>query len=227
MFNVIFRTSILYLTVIIAIRLMGKRQVGELQPFELAITIMISALAAFPMEDIDIPLIYSLIPILLMLSFQVIISYITLKSTKARSFICGRPSIIIEKGEIVEKELKNQRLSLTDLFEQLRIAGYHSLEDIEYAMVETTGELSIIPTAKKRNLRTEDMGITPKQEKLPLPLIIDGRTESKNLKTINKDTKWLKIKTKKYNLKINEVFYAALDSSGNFICQAKKKEEKK
>ncbi len=223
MFNVIFRTTILYLTVIIVIRLMGKRQVGELQPFELAITIMISALAAFPMEDIDIPLIYSLIPILLMLSFQVIISQISLKNRKARSFICGRPTIIIKNGKIKEKELKKLRLSLTDLFEQLRIKGYHSLEDIEYAVMETTGELSIIPSPQKRNLRPEDIGINPKKEILPIPLIIDGEVEEKNLKEINKNIDWLKKKLTKQNLKINNVFYAALDTSSNFICQPKEK----
>ncbi len=225
MLIVIMRTTILYLSVIIVIRLMGKRQVGELQPFELAITIMISALAAFPMEDIDIPLLYSLIPIFLMLSFQVIISQLSLKNTWARSFICGRPTILIKNGELEEKELKKLRLSLTDLFEQLRMKGYYSLEEIEFVIMETTGEISVIPNSNKRNIRTEDLELNVPQEKIPIPLIIDGKIEKKNLREIKKNKNWLENKLAKDNLKAKDVFYAALDTSHNFIYQAKKKEK--
>ncbi|MFW6266287.1 MAG: DUF421 domain-containing protein [Halanaerobiales bacterium] len=222
MLNVIFRTIILYFTVIIVIRIMGKRQVGELQPFELAITIMISALAAFPMEDIGIPLIYSLIPILLMLVLQVIISEITLNVNGARVLLCGKPGIVIHQGNIVEAELRKQRLNLTDLLEQLRIKGYHSISDVEYAIMETTGELSVIPTSDKRPLHPDDIGIKPDYEGIPLPLIIDGEVEEDNLKEIQKNKKWLYKKLSMKGIKNpNKVFFATLDTAGNFICQTK------
>ena len=222
MFNVIFRTIILYLTVIIVIRLMGKRQVGELQPFELAITIMISALAAIPMEDIGIPLIYSLIPILLMLSFQVLISHLTLKNRKARAFICGKPSIIIENGELVESELRQLRINMNDLLEQLRIKGYYSLEEIEYAIMETTGELSVLPRSQKRHVTPHDLDLSTEYEGLPLPLIIDGHIDIDNLREIRQDQDWLYEQLQSRDIQDpSQVFFATLDTAGNFICQKK------
>src|SRR6056297_3166178 len=141
MLIVIARTLILYGVVIAVIRIMGKRQIGELQPYELAITIMISALAAIPMEDIGIPLLYSLIPILLLLSFQEFISLLTLKSSRARAIICGTPTVLIENGKIREDELKKLKINMNDLLEQLRIKGYNSIENVEFAIMETTGQI--------------------------------------------------------------------------------------
>ncbi len=220
---VIARTTILYLVVIVVIRLMGKRQIGELQPFELAITIMISALAAIPMEDIGIPLIFSLIPILLLLAFQEIISFAMMRFPFMRVIICGRPNVIINRGEIQEEELEKLRINLTDLLEQLRIKGYHSLDDIEYAIMETTGDISVIPKATKRPLIPSDLELTPRYEGLPLSIIIDGHLQPENLEQTAHDMAWLKDELKKKNIyDIKECFFAGLNSQGKFICQKRK-----
>ena len=144
MFIVMFRTIILYIIVVIAMRLMGKRQIGELQPFELVITIMISELASLPMQDVRIPLIHGIIPIITLLVLEIIISLLELKSEAARAIFCGRPSILIKSGIIDVKELKCQRFNVTDLLEELRLQGYYNLEEIRYAILETNGQLSVI-----------------------------------------------------------------------------------
>ena len=222
MLIVIARTFILYTTVILVIRIMGKRQVGELQPFELAITIMVSALAAIPMEDVGIPLLYSIIPILLLTGFQEFLSLTTLKSTRARSFICGKPSVVIKNGQLNESELKKLRINLNDLLEQLRIKGYHTIEDVEYALMETTGKLSVIPKSQKRSLTPEDLNLDTDYEGLPSSLIIDGQIQHSNLEKIGLDQKWLLETLKKHNIqKPGQVFFAALNTNGNFIFQKK------
>ncbi len=222
MLIVIVRTFILYTLVIVVIRIMGKRQVGELQPFELAITIMISALAAIPMEDIGIPLLYSIVPILLLLGFQEILSLLNLKSPKARSLICGEPSIIIENGEFKERELKSLRVNLNDILEQLRIKGYHTIEDIEFAIMETTGDISVIPKSQKRPVTPEDLNLETEYEGLPFSLIIDGLILQDNLKTIGLDQTWLEKTLAKYNIDNPEqIFFAAINTSGDLIFQKK------
>ena len=222
MLIVIARTFILYTTVIVVIRIMGKRQVGELQPYELAITIMISALAAIPMEDVGIPLLFSIIPILLLLTFQEILSLITLKSSRARSIICGKPSIVIENGQLQENELKKLRLNINDLLEQLRIKGYHTIEDIEYALMETTGKVSVIPKSQKRKVTPEDLQIETDYEGLPASLIIDGQIQHSNLKKIGLDQKWLEQSLKNFNITDpSQVLFAALNTQGDLIYQKK------
>lgn len=223
MLTAIARTFILYLAVILILRIMGKRQIGELQPFELAITIMISALAALPMEDIDIPLLYSIVPMLLLLIFQEIISYITLNSNKTRSFICGEPSVLIRNGQLMEKELAELKINMNDLLEQLRIVGYHNLEDIEYAIMETTGNISVIPKSQKRPLTPEDLNIDTDYEGLSQSIIIDGEVQQDNLKSMGLNHRWLQETLKKYNIESPQtIFYAALDSEGDLYYQKKR-----
>lgn len=223
MLTAIARTFILYLAVILILRIMGKRQIGELQPFELAITIMISALAALPMEDIDIPLLYSIVPMLLLLIFQEIISYITLNSNKTRSFICGEPSVLIRNGQLMEKELAKLKINMNDLLEQLRIVGYHNLEDIEYAIMETTGNISVIPKSQKRPLTPEDLNIDTDYEGLSQSIIIDGEIQQDNLKSMGLNHRWLQETLKKYNIESPQtIFYAALDSEGDLYYQKKR-----
>ncbi|MFW6269652.1 MAG: DUF421 domain-containing protein [Bacillota bacterium] len=223
MIIVIARTFILYTTVIIVIRLMGKRQIGELQPFELAITIMISALAAIPIEDIGIPLVYSFIHILLLLGFQEILSYLSLKSTKARSIICGTPSVVIRNGKLIQEELSSLRININDLIELLRIKGYHTLEDVEYAIMETTGELSVIPKSQKRPVTPEDLEIDTQYEGLPRSLIIDGEILQQNLTDLNLDKNWLKKTLNQYNIESPEqILFAAINTKGDLIYQEKK-----
>lgn len=222
MFIVLIRTIILYLLVILSMRLMGKKQIGELEPFELAITIMISELASLPMQDSRIPLLHGIVPILTLLILQNLFSLIQLKSEKIRSLINGEPSILIEKGKIDFQELKNQRFNINDLMEELRLQGYYDLENIEYAILETSGQLSIIPKTGESPVTKKDLSLQFTQERLPVTLILDGKINKKNLKLIKKDEKWLENNLKKDNINsYDELLIAILNSKGNLYYQKK------
>ena len=217
---VFIRSIILYIFVVLVMRIMGKRQIGELQPFELVIAIMLSELAAVPMQDPGIPLINGIIPILTLMLLEILISLLTLKYQSFRKITCGTPSILIRQGKIDEIEMRNQRFNLNDLIEELRMAGYIDFEDIEYAILETSGKLSIIPKIGKSPAQKEDLNISKAEPKLPLSLILDGILNDKNLEMAGYNRQWIKEKLKENNIEnINEVFIAIIDSKGDLIIQ--------
>lgn len=223
MIIVVLRTLILYTLVIVALRLMGKREIGQLQPFELVVILMISDLAAIPSENVGIPLLSGIIPILVLLLASVTLAWITLKSEKARAIICGSPSILIERGKILEEELKKNCYNLTDLLEELRLKNVPNIADVEFAVLETNGQLSVFPKSQKRPTTPEDFHITTQYEGLPLTIIMDGNLNSHNLQQGNKDLSWLKGELKKKSIdKIENVLIASLDSSGTLYVQAKR-----
>ena len=223
MFIVLIRAIILYFIVVFIMRIMGKRQIGQLQPFELVIALMVSELAAMPMQNTSIPLFHGIIPIITLLVLQVLISTLQLKSEAARIAFCGKPSILIEKGKININELKNNRLNLNDLLEELRLKEYYNLEDIEYAILETGGQISIIPKSDIEPATRKDLNVKSSQDMLPVTLILDGKINNKNLKHINKDKSWLNSQLSKKNiLSADQVFLALLDSKGKFVYQLKK-----
>ena len=228
MFVVMFRTLILFALVITSMRIMGKRQIGELQPYELAVLIMISALAAIPMEDIAIPLLNSIIPIILLMVFQVLTSYAAQRSEKVRTVVCGRPSIIIKNGKIVESELREMHLNINDLIEQLRLCGYHNIADVEFAIFETNGDLSIIPKSQCRPLQPRDLQIETGYEGLPHPLIVDGNVNHENLAKAKLDLLWLQNELKKRGIKsAKDVLFASLDTEGQLYVQEKEVQKKR
>jgi len=219
---VFIRTFILYIVVIIAMRIMGKRQIGQLQPFELAVAIMISELASVPMQNTGIPLINGIIPILTMLAAQILISFISLKSTRARNIICGRASLLISAGKINEKVFRNELYTLNDLLEQLRSKDIYNIADVEYAILETNGQLSVVPKAAKRNVTPEDLNINVKYEAPAIDLIIDGDLIVSNLKHANLDKPMLEMELSKLGIKrIEDVFFASMDSNSKLFCQVK------
>lgn len=223
MFIVLIRAIILYFIVMFVMRVMGKRQIGELQPFELVIALMISELAAMPMQDTDIPLFHGIIPIITLLVLEILISTLQLKSEVARIIFCGKPSILIEKGKINISELKNNRLNINDLLEELRLKGYYNIEDIEYAILETDGQTSIIPKSELEPATRKDLNIKTTQDTLPVTLILDGKINTNNLKLINKNKSWLNSQLKKENIKsVDQVFLALLDAKGKLVFQLKK-----
>ena len=223
MFIVLIRAIILYFIVVFIMRIMGKRQIGQLQPFELVIALMVSELAAMPMQNTSIPLFHGIIPIITLLVLQVLISTLQLKSETARIIFCGKPSILIEKGKINIQELRNNRLNLNDLLEELRLKDYYNLEDIEYAILETGGQISIIPKSESEPATRKDLNVKSSQDMLPVTLILDGKINSKNLKLINKDKFWLNSQLNKKNISsADQVFLALLDSKGKFVYQLKK-----
>lgn len=217
---VFIRALILYLVVVVVMRMMGKRQVAQMQPFELVIMIMIADLAATPMEDTDIPLINGVVPIIALLSIQVLASYFSLKSEGFRDFICGKPSILIHKGRIDQSEMYRLRVNINDLLEALRNKDYFNISDVQYAILETNGQMSIIPKADKRPVETADIGIMVKEEELPVTLITDGKLNNNKLKKTGHDKKWLMDQLKKQNIdSIKDVFFASLSSDGSFYIQ--------
>lgn len=216
------RTIILYLLVVLIIRIMGKHQIGQLQPFELVITIMISELAAVPMQDTDIPLLHGIIPILTLLFIQISLSLLSLKSDKARKIICGGPSILIEKGKINQKELARLRYNISDLLEQLRLKDLPNIADAEYAILETSGKLSIIPKSQKRPVNPIDLKLDTPYEGLPTTLIVEGVLKEKNLSKLNLTQDWLRSELSKNGLHSwEEVFLAIIDSTGSLYLQPK------
>lgn len=216
------RTLILFTIVVVTMRIMGKRQIGELQPFELAVAILISELAAVPMQNTGIPLLNGIIPILTLLIAQVTLSFISLKSTKARGIICGKPSILIANGKIQEDELKKEMFTLNDLLEQLRINNTPNIADVEFAILETNGQLSVIPKSQKRPINAEDLNIPTNYEGLALDLIVDGSINYNNLKKANLDVNWLLNELNKFGVdNIHNILFASLDSQGSLYWQTK------
>ncbi|WP_350344827.1 DUF421 domain-containing protein [Proteinivorax tanatarense] len=218
--NVFLRAALLYSIVLLMMRLMGKREIGQLSLFDLVVAIMIAELAAIPMEDTTVPLHIGIIPIATLVGAEMLLSYITLKSEKLRKAIEGTPSIIVEEGKILGKEIERLRYSVTDLVSQLREKDISNISDVQYAILENNGELSVILKPEKRPLTPGDVGINPPAGGLPLPLILDGQIQSENLKRANKDIKWLENIVKKEGYKIEEVIYAHVDAQENtYVCR--------
>ena len=178
------RSIVLYILVLVVMRLMGKREIGQLQPFELAISIMIADLASIPMTDVGIPITNGIIPILGLLVMHLVISIINIKSIRGREILCGRPTILIYRGKIDEKALKKERFTINELEERLRGNNVVNLGDVEYAILETSGQVTVIQKPNKRTTTPEDFNIEPEYEGLPYDLVIDGKTLNENLRKI-------------------------------------------
>lgn len=218
------RSIILYVLVLAVMRFMGKREIGQLQPFELVISIMIADLASIPMSDVGVPIFNGIIPILALLVMHLLISFANLKSIKFREVICGKPSILIYRGKIDEKVLKKERFTINELQERLRGKDIFNIGDVEYAILETSGEISVILKPEKRNPVLEDLDIKPKYEGISYDLVIDGVVQYENLKKLNKDYKWLKNQVKKFGFEPEEALVVTIDGEGKIFCQ--QKEEK-
>ncbi len=217
------RTIFLYIIVLIVMRLMGKREIGQLQPFELAISIMIADLASIPMADVGIPITNGIIPILGLLLMHLLISIINMKSMKARGILCGKPSILIYRGKIDEQALKKERFTLNELQERLRGSNVVNIGDVEYAILETNGQVTVIQKPNKRNTIPEDFNIMPEYEGIPYDLVVDGKVMHENLKQIGKDIRWLEKQVSKFKIKPEEALIVTYDGKEQIFCQAKEK----
>ena len=228
MLVIVIRTLILYAAVTIAVRIMGKRQIGEMQPSELVVAIMISDLASVPMQSVDIPLLSGIIPVFTLIVAEVFAAFISLKSKAARRIITGEPSIVVYKGHINENELARQRFNLNDLLEQLRISGYPDISDVEAAVLETNGQLSVIPKTEARAATVGDLkNKQTKKEILPFMLISDGEINYSEMERSGKSKSWLMKQLKKNNIfSEKEVFLASLDGDDLFVQRKGEKDEK-
>jgi uncharacterized membrane protein YcaP (DUF421 family) len=221
-FSIFVRAFILYLVVVVIMRIMGKRQIGQLQPYELAVAVMVSELAAVPMQNAGIPIIHGIIPIITILILQLIFSFMSLKSVKMRALICGKPSILVQNGKIIEENLRKEIYTLNELLEQLRIKDIPNIADVEFAILETNGQLSVIPKSQKRPLNAQDINIPTNYEGLPLDLIVDGAVMHDNLTKAGLDEKWLLSQLNSFGVgSFHEVLFANLDTSGNLYFQEK------
>ncbi|CDA30350.1 putative uncharacterized protein [Clostridium sp. CAG:492] len=220
------RSIILYVIVLVVMRLMGKREIGQLQPFELAIAIMIADLASVPMSEVGIPIINGIIPILSLLVMHLIISFINLKSIKMRQLICGKPSILIYRGKINEKVLIKERFTINELQERLRANNINNLADVEYAILETSGQVSVIQKPNKRTTIPEDFNIMPEYEGISYDLVVDGKIMNDNLKILNKTYGWLKKEVNKFNIEPDEALLVTVNAKGDIFCQKKEKYNK-
>jgi uncharacterized membrane protein YcaP (DUF421 family) len=208
-------------------RIMGKPQIGQLQPFELVVAIIISELAAVAMSDTEVPLLTGIIPIITLTLAQVGLAYWSLKSETARTIICGQPSIIIEKGRINESELRRIRMNINDLLEQLRVKDYPNISEIDYAILETNGELSVIPKGPFRPITTQDLDINAPNPGLPITLIIDGTIIRHNLHIAGLTEEQLLLTMQSQGVSdLRSLFFANIDPSGKIFWQLKKEEVK-
>ena len=201
----IFKTFILYIFIIFVYRIMGKKEVSELGIGDLIVTVLIAELAALSIEETDTSILVSIIPILVLVTCEMFISYISLKSTKIRRFIDGHPSVIIKDGKVRFSVMSKLRYTLDDLVLELRRNGIKSIEEVDYAVLETTGDLSVFQNTKD----------------YPLPIILDGIIEHHSLKEINKDEKWLTDLLDKKNIELKNVFYAFYTKEKTYFIQKK------
>ena len=217
------RSIILYIIVLVVMRFMGKREIGQMQPFELAIAIMIADLASIPMTETGIPISRGIIPILGLLIIHLAISAINLKSIKAREIICGKPRILIYRGRIDEKALIKERFTINELEERLRDNDVFNIGDVEYAILETSGQVTVIKRPNKRTTTPEDFNINPDYEGIPYDLVVDGKVMYKNLKALGKNYQWLQKQVEKFNMKPEDALIVTIDGKGQFFCQGKEK----
>ena len=217
------RTLILYFLIMLGLRLMGKRQIAELEPSELVLTMMISDLASVPMQDFGIPLLAGVIPILTLMALSLLLSHLFLQNLKFRELVCGTPSILIRNGQLQQDAMRKIRYTLDELLEELRGQGYLKIQDVKYAVLENSGQLSVFPwpaqqppTAAQLNLEQED------DTTLPVILINDGRILEKNLHSCGRDLNWLqKVLSEESISSPQQVFLFTLDEQGNTYCVEK------
>lgn len=213
MLIIVIRTLILYLTVIISLRIMGKRQIGELQPSELVVAIMISDLASVPMQAIDIPLISGIVPVLTLIVAEVFMSFFGSRCKWFRKLLSGEPSIVIYKGVINEKELSRLRFNVNDLLEELRLNGCCNISEVEFAVLETNGKLSVIPKSKDS-----------KKTGLPYTVISNGSYNDGEIRRAGLSRESLDERLSEFGIKsVRRVFLASIDDSGEIFIQPKRK----
>ncbi len=194
--TIIFRTVLFYFLVVIAYKIMGKREVGELGVFDFIISMLISQLIAICIENYKDPIWFVIVPTLILVLFQIIFSFLSLKSNKFRDILDGKESVIISNGKLNFSEMKKQKYNLNDLLLQLRDKGIRTIEEVDYAILETNGKLSVFQKQDDNN------------NVFPLPLVLDGVIEENNLKFINKTRKWLNNELNKKKINLDNIFYA-------------------
>lgn len=219
MLMVFTRATVMYVVVMVTMRLMGKRMIGQLQPFELAIAMLMADLAAAPLSDIGIPLMYGVVPMLALLLAHSVISALSYRFGWVRRLVSGRPSVVIRDGKIDHAELVKQCYSLGDLMEALRAAGHMDISQVGEAVIETNGQLSACPTSDNRPPNTGEMDIHPGPEGVPLVLMLDGKPDRENLNLLGRDAHWLNSQLEALKLSPKRTLLCTLDRQGRIYAQ--------
>lgn len=219
---ILIRSVILYFLVIFAVRLMGKRQLGELQPSELVITILISNIATLPLEDTNIPVLVGVTPILALVCFEVTASWLSLRSPIVRKLISGSPKIVISNGKIDREVLRELRFSVDDIMMALRNKDIFDISEVQFAIVETTGSVSVMKKQPQDLPNREELGINAECEDPPLVIVSDGKVVDVTLHSLGLDKEFAERTAKSCNMKLSDVFIMTADSSGEWFISGQK-----
>ena len=223
MITAFFRTAILYLLLIVGLRLTGKRQIGELEPIELVLTMLLSDLASVPMQDFGIPLVNGVIPIITLLAMSMLLSCLSLRSVRFRTLICGEPALIIRDGQLQQAAMRHNRLTLDELFEELRTQGVRDIPDVMYAILESGVELKVVLRSATQQASRAEMGLSCEDDVfLPTVIINDGRLLRDNLRRAGRDEAWLHKQLREKGIcSPTQVFLLSVDEQGEAICIVK------
>ena len=211
------RTIILYLVLIFCIRLMGKRQIGQMEPSEFVVTMLVANLAAIPMQDEGLPLYGGLVPMLTVLGMELVLSGAMLRSIRLRKFLCGKPVILIENGRILQKNLRATRVTLDELTGHLREKDVLDIRSVQYAILETNGNLSVFPFPSEVPASAKEAGIHPKDRFLPVTVISDGQLLRQNLQYAAKDESWVHQVLGEYRASIAGTWLLTVDKAGHVV----------
>ena len=211
------RTAVLYLVLILAVRLMGKRQIGQMEASEFVVTMLVANLASIPMQDGGIPLYSGLLPILTVLGLELTLSGVIMRSVKLRKFLCGKPVILIDNGRILQENLRATRVNLDELTGHLREKDVLDIRSVQFAILETNGNLSVFPFPKDRPASARDAGIQAKEQFLPITIIEDGFISDDNLAIAGKDKRWLRKTLTEHQVNALDTFLLTVDGGGHVV----------
>ena len=218
-----FRTAFLYLVLILSIRMMGKRQIGQMEASEFVVTMLVANLASIPMQDAAIPLYSGLLPILVVLGMELCLSGLILRSVWIRRFFCGKPVILIDNGKILLENLRRTRVTLDELMGHLRQKDVLDVQTVQFAILETDGSLSVFPYPRERPATAKEAGIRTEKQYLPVAVVEDGYVSGENLKKAGKDRAWLKDILQKQNATVQETLLLTVDGGGQVVFLRKEK----
>ncbi len=225
MLNVVLRTAVVYFFVVLTLRLMGKRQIGELEASELVVTIIISEIAAMPITDLGVPLASSILAILILMVLEILLSYLAYRNVHIRSLVYGKPSIFYQNGKMDQKEMKRQRFNVADLMEELRNNGAVSLKEVDFVLMEPNGKVSVILKSEHSPVTPTDMRIQSSPVRMSYVIVDNGNLIRGNMKRLGLDDRWLKDILEKKKLKsVREVFYLSMEEeTGQMVLLPKDK----
>lgn len=222
----VIRAVILYLALIFVVRLMGKRQLGEMEPMEFVVTMLIANLAAVPMQETGTPLLAGLLPILVVLSMELVLSVLSYQSVKIRRFLCGKPVILIENGRLLQQNLKKTRVHTDELTEYLRLQGITDLTQVQYAILETSGSISTFLYPKFKPASAKDAGVQVAARSLPVTVIAAGRLLRQNLPLLGRDEAWVQQVLQDYHARVQDVYLLTSEPNGKLYVSMMREDER-